>query len=813
MSLRWIALLLLLASLPTTARAEVVERQILDAFDYPDDATARAVWTPVEGSQPVTVIKEPLAGRKGVRLPCDMTGTHRRAAWERAVSLDLTRADRFAFWFYVDDPTQMSTYFSFYFASGDGWYSASFAAEQGWQRIVLDKSRFGTEGTPAGWAAIKAIRFSAWKSKEAITFLAIDDLEAMSSSIVAVLGDLAIRGADQESDDARTIRAQAQMMSKLLTRLGLEAGVLGDGDVESGALRGRKVAIFPYNPRISEREAQAIEEFIAGGGKAMLFYQSPPRVLAALGLQATGWQKQEYEGQLAAIRLAPDIAGMPPLVRQSSWNITKVAPAAKNARVVGEWLDAKGNATGLPALAVSDAGAFMAHVLLSDDAPGKEQMMLALLGRFLPEVWPQAVQRALDESGHVGEFATLEALGDFIVKAARPVASAHLIAARGLLDEARRAAAQQRHVEALRTARQARQELAIAYSAAQPSKTNEIRAVWCHSAFGVAGMTWDEAIKSLADNGLNVVVPNMLWGGRAYYQSRVLPVDEAVATKGDQIAACVAAAKKYGVQVHVWKVNWNLSNAPKPFLEAMRAAGRTQKDPQGKDIDWLCPSHPANFELEQSAMLEVARNYEVDGIHFDYIRYPGPEGCYCEGCRERFQKAAGVTVANWPQDVIQGALRPQYLDFRRANITRLVKAVSEAARQAKPGIKLSAAVFRDWPNCRDSVGQDWASWVKNGYLDFVCPMNYTDAPRQFDTWVTTQLQATGHAIPFCPGVGVTLDNWTLPADQTLQQIAIARRQGADGFILFNYSPYVVTDILPALHAGATATPAKLPWNR
>ena len=36
-------------------------------------------------------------------------------------------------------------------------------------------------------------------------------------------------------------------------------------------------------------------------------------------------------------------------------------------------------------------------------------------------------------------------------------------------------------------------------------------------------------------------------------------------------------------------------------------------------------------------MLEVARKYPVDGLHFDYIRYPGRDKCYCDGCRERFE--------------------------------------------------------------------------------------------------------------------------------------------------------------------------------
>lgn len=775
------------------------ERQMIDGFDYADDAAAQAAWTPVENSQPVAAMKEAIAGRKGLRLPCDMTGEHRRAAWDRKVQLDLSRMDRFSFWIYVEDPSQVASYFSFYFASGDGWYGASFYADKGWQRIVLDKSQFGTEGTPAGWNTISIIRVSAWKSKEAITFMAIDDLEATATTVAVIVGNLS-----KDKDEWPGVQAQAQMMSKLLERIGVEAGALADTDVESGALEGRKVAIFAYSPNMSEKEAEAAEEFMASGGKVVVFYSSPARLLSALGLEFTRWQRQEFEGQFASIRFKKGvIEGLPDSANQNSWNINGVKPVGKNAQIVGEWYDAKGNATGLPALAVSSAGAFMTHILLAEDMPGKEQMMLALLGNFMPEVWPEAVRRALEENETIGEFTTLKEASAFIEKSKRRGAKKHLEATRRLLTEARSASETKQYAAALATAKRAHRELALAYCAAQSPRPNEIRAVWCHSAFGVSGMTWDQAIKALGDSGMNAVVPNMLWAGRAYCNSKVLPVDESVATKGDQIAECVAAGKKHGVQVHVWKVNWNLGNAPKEFLAKMTAEKRTQKDPKGQDIDWLCPSHPANFELERDSMLEVARNYDVDGIHFDYIRYPHSGGCYCDGCRERFQQQFGLTVAEWPKDVIEGDLRAKYLDFRRANITRLVKAVSEEAHRMKPKIKVSAAVFSDWPGCRDHVGQDWVSWIENGYLDFVCPMNYTNVPKRFESLVANQLPATGHKIPFCPGIGVTLGEWTLTADQTVEQINIARRLGADGFILFNYSPIVVTDILPGLHAGAT----------
>mgnify|MGYP000700577408 CR=1 FL=1 len=32
---------------------------------------------------------------------------------------------------------------------------------------------------------------------------------------------------------------------------------------------------------------------------------------------------------------------------------------------------------------------------------------------------------------------------------------------------------------------------------------------------------------------------------------------------------------------------------------------------------------------------------------------------------------------------------------------------------------------------RDTIGQDWKLWCDRGYLDFVCPMDYTASSAQF----------------------------------------------------------------------------------
>ncbi len=338
---------------------------------------------------------------------------------------------------------------------------------------------------------------------------------------------------------------------------------------------------------------------------------------------------------------------------------------------------------------------------------------------------------------------------------------------------------------------------------AQASKPGEFRATWVHSAYGIEGWSWDQTIATLKSNGFSAVIPNMLWGGVAHYPSKVLPTSERATERGDQIAECLQACRKYGLEMHVWKVCYNLLHAPPEFVAQLRTAGRTQKDVRGKDVNWLCPSHPDNFALERDALLEVARNYEVDGIHFDYIRYPDKNACFCDGCRERFEQAARVKLDQWPEDVLTGKHASPFADWRRDQITHLVREVSQQAHQLKPHLKVSAAVWGGWEGCRRSVGQDWKVWVDAGYLDFVCPMDYEGQDADFAHWVRSQVGWINHKTPLYAGIGAFKLSGP---EQLVQQIQLSRELGADGFVLFNLTEKLATQMLPPLRLGATSTP-------
>lgn len=784
------------------------DEAVIDSCQYADAAAAQAVWKPMGGTAPVMPVT--LAGRKVLMMPCNFSGSRlERASWDRAVTLDLSGCRGVQFQFFCRDATPVS-YFSLYFQSGDGWYHASFYPESGvdWSVITLDKSAFRSEGQPAGWGKIRTIRLSAWCAKSQDTELFLSDFRRTGvlgqDALVAILR--ADSAAKTQPSEVRSVEQFSAQMAEMLGAANIPSAILSDLDVTAEKLRAAKLVILPHNPAMPDAVADELVKY-AATGRLLAFYTVPDKLRPVFGLRDGRHVKETRPGNFATIRFTPKaLPGAPAKVSQRSWNISAYQPLAGQSRVLAEWLDDQGRPTGHAAIIGSSRGIFMTHVLLTDDAVNKRRMLLAMAGSLAPEIWQRAAANSLANLGAVNGFKNLTEATTGIgrLKSPKPAVKSLLTEATQAKTSAERALATAQYAEAMDQAAAANRKVLEAFCRAQSPQAGEFRAFWCHSAFGVQGMTWDAAVKQLADNGFTAILPNMLWGGVAYYPSQLLPTAREVAERGDQIALCLAACRKYGVQVHVWKVNWNLGHTvPKDFVEKLRQAGRLQADSKGKEEPWLCPSHPDNQKLEIESMLEVARNYAVDGIHFDYIRYPDNDHCFCAGCRERFEKALGKTLSQWPRDVLgNGPERQTWLEWRRGNITAVVKAVSEQARKIRPGITISAAVFPRWSTDRDGVAQDWKLWCERGYVDFVCPMDYTPHNAGFENLVAQQVQWAGR-VPCYPGLGVSASSSRFGADKAIEQILITRRHKTGGFTIFNYGVPEATELLPLLGMGIT----------
>lgn len=339
--------------------------------------------------------------------------------------------------------------------------------------------------------------------------------------------------------------------------------------------------------------------------------------------------------------------------------------------------------------------------------------------------------------------------------------------------------------------------------AAMPGKSGERRFIWCHSAGGMGGTNdWNSTCRFVKENGFTDLIVNLAWGGCAFYPSKVLP-PPARGAKGDMLEACRAACRKYGLKMHVWKVCWRQGYSSPAIIAAQRQAGRVCVTRMGKvNADWNCPSHPANQQLEIAAMVELALEKGVDGIHFDYIRYDR-DICFCDGCRERFEKQIGHRVKNWPDDTkAKGPLFDAWNKFRCANITTVVKTVWEKVKRVRPDIEISAAVFTKILETPALVGQDWLLWCREGWLDFVCPMNYTEFPARFVERVRMQQDALkGVKTRFYPGLAFECSVFgCTDALSPAQEIEGVRKMGLDGFAVFHLGEYA-GKILPQLRKG------------
>jgi uncharacterized lipoprotein YddW (UPF0748 family) len=164
---------------------------------------------------------------------------------------------------------------------------------------------------------------------------------------------------------------------------------------------------------------------------------------------------------------------------------------------------------------------------------------------------------------------------------------------------------------------------------------------------------------------------------------------------------------------------------------------------------FIDPGHPDAAKYTTDVALNIVREYDVDGIHLDYIRYPeradGLSWGYNETSIARFN-------AQNSREGRPASSDPLWSQWRRDQISGLVRGIYQGALAIKPQVKISAAVIpwgdgprveADWKSTSaySSVFQDWRSWLEEGILDQAMPMTYFrdstgNQATWFDHWVT-----------------------------------------------------------------------------
>lgn len=622
-----------------------------------------------------------------------------------------------------------------------------------------------------------------------------------------------VQGTSSTPNDGEKKYAESVVrnMKRWLSDISIPLSVVTDEDVVSGGLNGATVAILTYNPNPTAQEMKALSAFSERGGKLIVFYGADSR-LADLMEVKLGDYKSAAQGHWKGFQFASgDNVFAGKTVYQDSRNIRLAHPVKKKSRVIAYWITEQDKQLDDPAVLESGRGFWVTHVLLNDqDLYPKKMMLLSFIGKYEPSVWQAAAKKMFNDACTIGGSVGFESTFNGI----KAKASAgkkekevfpQLEKASEIYKKVQSAEASSDFGQISQLCSELRKTLVTAYGMVQSARENEIHGVWEHWGTGLYPGDWDKTCAVLEKNGITDLFCNLLWPYQAHYKSALLPSSQVFGLYGDQAKQALDAAHKHGIRIHAWKVCWNLENAPDDLIQRFKKEGRLAVDTSGQTVKWMCPSSAENLRYEKDAVRELVKNYGFDGVHLDYIRYKDSSVCFCVNCKEQFQKAAGISSIKWPEDaVVGGKHRAKYEAWRAGNITRLVRDISAIVKEANPKASLSAAVYGKYPQCVPSVAQDWYAWLKEGVVDFVCPMNYTADPAKFAEYLKMQADLPGAKGKIISGIGVTAMESILDPVQTIEQVNMIRSAGMPGFVLFDLNRILESDILPVLSRGMTS---------
>jgi uncharacterized lipoprotein YddW (UPF0748 family) len=207
-------------------------------------------------------------------------------------------------------------------------------------------------------------------------------------------------------------------------------------------------------------------------------------------------------------------------------------------------------------------------------------------------------------------------------------------------------------------------------------------------------------------------------------------------------------------------------------LSLVRERARGNPDVEGY---YLSPSSAPAADHLEAVVRELVGGYELDGLHFDFVRYPSSEYDYSRAALDGFRKLNGE-AARGPA---------AWAGYRRDVLTNLTARLSRVAREERPGLWVSAAVVPDQATALHQKFQDWPEWLAIGILDAVCPMAYTPDPRIF----REQIAEAGARVKPGQGLWAGIGAYRLSLAEVAERIAAARALGATGYVLFSHESF------------------------
>ena len=360
---------------------------------------------------------------------------------------------------------------------------------------------------------------------------------------------------------------------------------------------------------------------------------------------------------------------------------------------------------------------------------------------------------------------------------------------------------------------------------------SEVRALWVLRTSLASPGRVAALVRSAKAHGFNTLFVQVRGRGDAYYAGSIEPRAPELARQPagfDPLAAVLAAAHASNLRVHAW-VNLNLIASavdiprarehlihrhPEWLMVPRDLAGELARVKPGSrtyvstlarwtrarsgEVEglYVSPVHAGAVEYAATVVGALARRYPLDGMHFDYARYPNGSFDYSPAALRAFRaaverqlpaKVRQTLVAREKRDVtaFPDALPEEWHRFRADRLSMLMTRLRRVVRDARPTALVSVAAKADIREAADSKLQEWPRWLDEGVIDAVCPMAYTTEPALFAEQIAAARAAAGERRVWA-GIGA----YRLSPGQTVDNIETARRLGADGVVLFSYDSLI-----------------------
>jgi uncharacterized lipoprotein YddW (UPF0748 family) len=190
-------------------------------------------------------------------------------------------------------------------------------------------------------------------------------------------------------------------------------------------------------------------------------------------------------------------------------------------------------------------------------------------------------------------------------------------------------------------------------------------------------------------------------------------------------------------------------------------------------------------------MLEVVRKYGVDWVHLDYVRYPcEPAEPFFSFDRESlrlFKEDTGIDMATVKSRDTGNPAWNVWLRWNTDRVTVFVRELRAALEATGRKVRISAAVFPDAVNARVAIGQDWATWGREGLVDMLNPMLYTNDVKLYETLAREAVGYAKGGTLVCPGIGVGTSHNQITPEVLIEEMRITKALGGDGVVYFSSS--------------------------